>query len=119
VACLRIPQRPDLLYVVTRGGAAALVAAKTNTVLQVFTPTLARTDKPLPVPEFVGGCVSAKGKYVYALASDSVVYCFDVDTAVTVAAFKAHNKEALALAQHPFHPALVTTAQDSTARVWT
>jgi len=91
-ACQRVPQRPDTLYVTLRGGAAALVSTVSHSVLQVFTPALARSDKPAPAPEFTHGCVSAKGRFVYALAADAVVYCFDIDTAVTAAAFKAHNK---------------------------
>ena len=65
-------------------------------------------------------CVaSPKGKFVYGVSrSDSVLYCFDVESGKVEHVMKLHAREVVSLCHHPHKNIIASCSEDGTLKLW-
>lgn len=68
--------------------------------------------------DFVSALVSTHGEYVYGLAEDGNVYCFNTNNAELLHTLKVSEKEVIGMALHPHKNILATYADDGTVHMW-
>lgn len=67
---------------------------------------------------FMRCAVSAAGRWLYAVAEDSYLYCFEVAEGKLQHLLKVHEKDAIGVATHPQSNLVATWSADSTLRLW-
>jgi WD40 repeat-containing protein SMU1 len=103
-----VPKRFDVLVLCTRHPTAKSVNAQ-GVLLQSFTS---------PGADLVSACVSSKGKFVYFVGDDKVIYCFEAESGKLVHAMKAHTKDILGFVHHPHYNISASFSEDGTIKLW-
>ena len=62
--------------------------------------------------------VSPKGKYLYAVAEDKVMYCFNIDSGSVEHVMKLHKSDVLGMALHPHRNIFASYGDDGTVKLW-
>ncbi|KAJ1920828.1 hypothetical protein H4219_001064 [Mycoemilia scoparia] len=67
---------------------------------------------------FINVVPSQNGKYIYALAENSVLYAFDFESGDLVTQFKVSESEVTGLVHHPSSNIIATTQNDRYVHIW-
>jgi len=67
---------------------------------------------------FVACAVSPRGEFLYGVAEDNTLYCFELATGVMVQSFKLHDKHVNDITHHPHLNLLASCSDDSTLKCW-
>jgi WD40 repeat-containing protein SMU1 len=63
-------------------------------------------------------CVSPKGNFIYVVAADQAMYCFNTETGKVEHVMKLHKKDVLGMAHHPHRNILASHSDDGTLKLW-
>jgi len=95
-----------------------LVVAKSPTMhMTSMTGQIIQTYK-CPGGDISCYCVSPKGNYLYAVAEDKVMYCFNIDTGIVEHVMKLHKNNVIGLAHHPHRNIFGSYGYDGTLKLW-
>ena len=60
----------------------------------------------------------SQGHWIHAVAEDGQLYCFDVAESKLQHLLKAHDKEIIGVAVHPYRNLVATWADEGTLKLW-
>lgn len=103
-----LPRSTNEMFSVARGSQISLINTSGQTM----------REYKVPSGEVVSVTASAKGKYVYILSEDKVLYCFDVETSTIQHMVKTHKKQVVGVAHHPHRNIMATYARDGSLKIW-
>ena len=122
---LLVVDRSDVMRVIGVDGAPLLelraaVEEATAATAAAGTAGAAAAKKKQEVKrvDWVCGCVSAGGLWVFGLTADSVLHAFDARDGAVRLVLRLHAAEAIALAAHPHSNMLASSAQDCAVKLW-
>ena len=68
--------------------------------------------------DFVMCTVTSQGTYLYCVAEDSKLYCFEIAGGKIAHQVKVHDKDVIGLAVHPYRNLVATWADEGTLKLW-
>ena len=106
------PKNIDYLVVCNRSSSVFLMTREGH-VLRTFD----MVDKESK-EDFVACIVSPRGGYVYCLAANMKMYCFDAETGRMVDAYAVADKGCIGLTHHPMQNLVATYGEDCKLKFW-
>ena len=126
---LLVVDRSDVMRVIGVDGApllelraaveeATAATAAAGTAAGTAGAAAAKKKQEVKRVDWVCGCVSAGGLWVFGLTADSVLHAFDARDGAVRLVLRLHAAEAIALAAHPHSNMLASSAQDCAVKLW-
>jgi len=106
-----LPKNPEQIVVCNRSTKIYIMNLK-GQVLRTFS-----SEKNANC-EFISCCLSPRGDWLYAIAEDCHLYCFNVSSGEMEHSMKVHDKEVIGLAHHPYLNLIVTYSADGQLKLW-
>lgn len=104
----KMPKHPDRFLIVGRS-ATMYMTSITGQIIQTYFCTGG---------EICSYCVSPKGNFLYVVAADQVMYCFNTESGKVEHVMRLHKKDTLGLAHHPHRNVLASHSDDGTLKLW-
>jgi len=106
---VRIPRQMDRFLIVTKDKTVRMMTKEGQLIQSYNVPATG---------DVVAACMSPKGRYVFVVADDQVLYCFTSEQASLEHFVKLHEKDVMGIAQHPSRNIFASFAQDGTLKLW-
>ncbi|EGC37223.1 hypothetical protein DICPUDRAFT_77157 [Dictyostelium purpureum] len=103
-------KNPEFLLVCNSSSVISIVSMKTQTISKTFSSENNKT--------FLCCTLSPQQNYLYAVAEDNELYCFDLNNSTLVNKMKIHEQEVIAIAHHPTKNILATISADCLLKTW-
>jgi WD40 repeat-containing protein SMU1 len=108
------PSNPEHVVVGTKTNTCYLMSLRGGKVLKTYSTGKKESGA------FVRVVPSRKGGWIYAVAEDGVLYCFNtLSGALEASVPLQHEKEVIGIVQHPHRNLLASFAEDGTLKLWT
>jgi len=106
-----LPNSQDQLVVFTRSSNVFITTLQ-GQVIKTFSS--GKTEKG----DFVCGTVSPKGKWIYCVAEDENLYCFNVASGQLDSVLPVSEREVIGVVHHPYRNLILTFSIDGVLKFW-
>jgi len=106
-----VPSANDHFVVVNRSSTAYITTLQGQVVKSFSSGKMSGGD-------FVCATLSPKGKWVYCMGEDGVMYCFNMQSGQLDHVLRVANKEVIGIAHHPTRNLVATFTDEGLVRLW-
>jgi len=116
-----IPKNMEQLLVCSRTPTVQIMTLKGQVVKSFTTTKKETTANGVTVDKGVDilcCCLSPRGDFLYCVADDNVLYCFDVQNGTLVHSIPVHKKVTIGIAHHPHINLIATYSDEGAVKLW-